>query len=66
MSETPERFTPRQVTVYDRERQCLAPGCGKWFTPALKAPRHRWCSKICKLRAYRAGLAFHVKRILTD
>jgi predicted RNA-binding Zn ribbon-like protein len=50
----PERLVPRVVTVYDRERQCTAPGCGVWFRPSDE--RHVWCSKRCGMRAYRDRL----------
>lgn len=56
----PERMAERTVTVYDRERQCLAPDCGRWFP--IDDERRRWCSKLCKMRAFRAGLAFHKER----
>lgn len=55
----PERLIPKQITVYETERQCLAPKCGRWFVPNTE--RQRWCSRRCNMRAFRAGLAFRVE-----
>ncbi|MEY5061668.1 MAG: hypothetical protein RIS45_1589 [Planctomycetota bacterium] len=52
MTSPPERIVPRQVVVYDRQRQCLAPGCGEWFAPTRET--RIWCSAACRLAVYRA------------
>jgi hypothetical protein len=49
----PERLVPRVVTVYDRERLCVAPGCGEWFQPRVE--HQRWCSDACRQAAFQAG-----------
>lgn len=64
MTPAPERIVERLVKVYDVERQCTAPHCGKWFVPRLE--RQRWCSKLCGVRAWRAGLSFPVKHSIPD
>ncbi len=37
------------------ERVCAATGCTNEFTPAVKYPKQRYCSKLCGDRAWKAG-----------
>lgn len=45
----PERIVTRQITVYERERQCLARDCGIWFRPKIEI--QQWCCRRCRDRA---------------
>jgi len=47
----PERIVEKVVTLYEVQRQCLAPDCGQWFV--LVQDTQQWCSKRCRNRVSR-------------